>query len=545
MKDTIKEKVASAVLSAFGVDVDDILERASFEPPKKKEYGDVATNAAFLLAKTLKKPPIKIAEELAEILSNEKEFSKVEVAGNGFINFFLSPDFYAELLKKVVETDFFISNIGKGERVLIEYVSANPTGPLHVGHGRGAVVGDVLSRVMKLAGYSVEREFYINDAGRQIKLLGISIYYRIQELAGRKLVLPEDAYRGEYIIDIAKELILQYPEIVDMEEEKAIELAAEFGKKVLLEEIRKTLGRLKVEFDHWFSEKSLYTGGKVEEVLELLKEKGLIYEKDGALWLRTSQFGDDKDRVVKRSTGEYTYFASDIAYHYDKILRSYDRGIDIWGADHHGYIPRVKAAIEALGKPSDWLEVVLVQLVKLFKHGEEVKMSKRAGNFVTLDWLIDEVGVDAVRFFFLTKRHDTPLDFDIDLALSEKSENPVYYVQYAHARISSILDKAKEKGIEPSVEHLELLGEEEFDLILKCYGLKSTLEAVARKREPHLLPYYLIDLASAFHRYYNKNRVVDADNPELSSARLYLVNGVRKTIRSGLNILNVNAPGRM
>ncbi|WP_456465732.1 arginine--tRNA ligase [Desulfurobacterium sp.] len=545
MKDTIKEKVASAVLSAFGVDVDDILERASFEPPKKKEYGDVATNAAFLLAKTLKKPPIKIAEELAEILSNEKEFSKVEVAGNGFINFFLSPDFYAELLKKVVETDFFISNIGKGERVLIEYVSANPTGPLHVGHGRGAVVGDVLSRVMKLAGYGVEREFYINDAGRQIKLLGISIYYRIQELAGRKLVLPEDAYRGEYIIDIAKELILQYPEIVDMEEEKAIELAAEFGKKVLLEEIRKTLGRLKVEFDHWFSEKSLYTGGKVEEVLELLKEKGLIYEKDGALWLRTSQFGDDKDRVVKRSTGEYTYFASDIAYHYDKILRGYDRGIDIWGADHHGYIPRVKAAIEALGKPSDWLEVVLVQLVKLFKHGEEVKMSKRAGNFVTLDWLIDEVGVDAVRFFFLTKRHDTPLDFDIDLALSEKSENPVYYVQYAHARISSILDKAKEKGIEPSVEHLELLGEEEFDLILKCYGLKSTLEAVARKREPHLLPYYLIDLASAFHRYYNKNRVVDADNPELSSARLYLVNGVRKTIRSGLNILNVNAPGRM
>ncbi|WP_456426547.1 arginine--tRNA ligase [Desulfurobacterium sp.] len=545
MKDTIKEKVASAVLSAFGVDVDDILERASFEPPKKKEYGDVATNAAFLLAKTLKKPPIKIAEELAEILSNEKEFSKVEVAGNGFINFFLSPDFYAELLKKVVETDFFISNIGKGERVLIEYVSANPTGPLHVGHGRGAVVGDVLSRVMKLAGYSVEREFYINDAGRQIKLLGISIYYRIQELAGRKLVLPEDAYRGEYIIDIAKELILQYPEIVDMEEEKAIELAAEFGKKVLLEEIRKTLGRLKVEFDHWFSEKSLYTGGKVEEVLELLKEKGLIYEKDGALWLRTSQFGDDKDRVVKRSTGEYTYFASDIAYHYDKILRGYDRGIDIWGADHHGYIPRVKAAIEALGKPSDWLEVVLVQLVKLFKHGEEVKMSKRAGNFVTLDWLIDEVGVDAVRFFFLTKRHDTPLDFDIDLALSEKSENPVYYVQYAHARISSILDKAKEKGIEPSVEHLELLGEEEFDLILKCYGLKSTLEAVARKREPHLLPYYLIDLASAFHRYYNKNRVVDADNPELSSARLYLVSGVRKTIRSGLNILNVNAPGRM
>ncbi|WP_456396439.1 arginine--tRNA ligase [Desulfurobacterium sp.] len=545
MKDTIKEKVTSAVRSVYGVDVSDAIEKASFEPPKRKDFGDVATNAAFVLAKVFKKPPIEIAKSIAERLSEEKEFSKVEVAGSGFINFFLSPKFYEELLRRIVETDFYVSNIGKGEKVLVEYVSANPTGPLHVGHGRGAVVGDVLSRVMSLTGYNVDREFYINDAGRQIKLLGLSIYYRIQELAGRNLTLPDDAYRGEYIVEIAKELMLMYPEIIDMEEEKAIELAAEFGKKILLEEIRKTLKRLKVEFDSWFSEKNLYNEGKVEKVLQFLKEKELVYEKDGALWLKTSQFGDDKDRVVKRSTGEYTYFASDIAYHYDKILRGYDKGIDIWGADHHGYIPRVKAAIEALGKPGDWLEVVLIQLVKLFRHGEEVKMSKRAGNFVTLDWLIEEVGVDAVRFFFLTKRHDTPLDFDIDLALSEKSENPVYYVQYAHARISSILDKAKEEGIEPSTEHLGLLGEEEFELILKCYGLKSTLESVARKREPHLLPYYLIELASAFHKYYNKNRVVDTDNLELSSARLYLVSGVKKTIRSGLNILNVNAPGRM
>ncbi|WP_457568723.1 arginine--tRNA ligase [Desulfurobacterium sp.] len=545
MKDAIKEKVAAAVRSSFGIEADSVLEKASFEPPRKKEYGDVATNAAFLLSKVLRKPPLEIAGEIVRELSKEKAFSKVEVAGNGFINFFLSPEFYANLLEKVVESDFFVSNVGKGERVLIEYVSANPTGPLHVGHGRGAVVGDVLATIMELTGYKVEREFYVNDAGRQVRLLGLSIYYRIQELAGRKLSLPEDAYRGEYIIDVARELMLQYPEIVDMEEEKAIEVAAEYGKKVLLKEIRETLKRLKVEFDNWFSEKSLYTSGKIEKVLGILQEKGFLYEKDGAVWLKTTLFGDDKDRVVKRSTGEYTYFASDIAYHYDKILRGYDRGIDVWGADHHGYIPRVKAAIKALGKDSDWLEVVLIQLVKLFKRGEEVKMSKRAGNFVTLDWLIDEVGVDAVRFFFLTKRHDTPLDFDIDLALSEKSENPVYYVQYAHARISSILDKAEKEGIKPSKERMELLGKEEFELILKCYGLKSVLEAAARKREPHLLTYYLIELASAFHKYYNKNRIVDSDNPEVSSARLYLVSGVRKTIRAGLNILNVNAPGRM
>ena len=544
MKETIKRKVQTALRDIYGKEFE-ILDRASFEPPKNKEFGDVATNIAFFLAKDLKKSPKNIAQEVAAKLSENPEFSKVEVAGGGFINLFLSKDFYVELLKKIIKTDFFLSDIGKGKRVLLEFVSANPTGPLHVGHGRGAVVGDVLAKIMKIAGYDVDKEFYINDAGRQIKLLGVSIYYRIQELAGRKLTLPEDAYRGEYIVEIARELMLSHPELIDMEEDKAVEIVADYAKEILLKEIKETLLKLRVEFDNWYSEKRLYDSEKVEKVLKILRDKGFIYEEKGALWLKTTQFGDDKDRVVKRSNGEYTYFASDIAYHYDKIERRYDKGIDIWGADHHGYIPRVKAAIEALGKPADWLEVILIQLVKLFKHGKEVKMSKRAGNFVTLEWLFDEVGVDAVRFFFLTKRHDTPLDFDIDLAVSEKSENPVYYVQYAHARISSILDKATEEGLSPSEENVGLIANDEFELIIKCLGLKTTIENAALKREPHLLPYYLMELASAFHKYYNKNRIVDKEQPELSSARLYVAEAVKKTLKEGLNILNINAPRRM
>lgn len=546
MKELVKEKVESAIREIYGEELVGVVERASFEKPKKKEYGDFATNVAFLLAKELRQKPFFIANELLGKLKSMEEFEKVEVAGGGFINFFFSQNFYVEILKKVLHEDFYLSNTGKGERVLLEYVSANPTGPLHVGHGRGAVVGDVLYRVMKLTGYKPEREFYINDAGRQIKLLGVSIYARIKELLGEEYPFPEDGYRGEYIVEVAKKLLELKPNILSLPEEEAVEIAAQFGKEELLKEIQKDLKDLKVEFDSWFSEKSLYEKGEVERVLKLLEEKGLIYEKEGALWLKTTLFGDDKDRVVRRSNGEYTYFASDIAYHYNKIERGYDRAIDIWGADHHGYIPRVKAAIQALGKDPDWLEVVLIQLVKLFKNGEEVKMSKRAGNFVTLRWLMDEVGVDAVRFFFLLKRHDTPLDFDIDLALSTKNENPVYYVQYAHARLCSILDKAKERGFSPSEEKLELLSsEEERELIAGCYSLKYELELVAERREPHRLTYYLIDLASKLHRFYNKHRVIDEENKELSMARLALIEAVRKTINLGLDILNVAAPRRM
>ncbi len=546
MKELVREKVEEVVSEVYGDDAAQVVEGASFEKPKRKEFGDLATNVAFLLAKVLRQSPVSIAQELVKKLSAFPQFERVEVAGGGFINFTFNTTFYGELLKEVVEEDFFVSEVGKGERVLLEYVSANPTGPLHVGHGRGAVVGDVLSRVMKITGYRVEREFYINDAGRQIYLLGLSIYLRARELKGESVELPEDAYRGDYIVEVARELLKVKPDLLELPEEEAIKVAAEFGKEVLLERIREDLKELRVEFDNWFSEKSLYERGEVEEVLNILKEKGLIYEKEGALWLKTTLFGDDKDRVVRRSNGEYTYFASDIAYHYDKIKRDYDRAIDVWGADHHGYIKRVKAAVEALGKSPNWLEVILIQLVKLFRGGQEVKMSKRKGDFITLRWLMDEVGVDAVRFFFLLKRHDTPLDFDIDLALSTKSENPVYYVQYAYARLCSILDKAKEEGFRPSKENLELLkSQEERELITRCYLLRYELEAVARKREPHRLTYYLMELASALHRFYNKHRVIDPENPQLTGARLYLVEGVRKTIGTGLGILNVKAPRRM
>ncbi len=543
MKEIIKEKVKEAV-KELNIETD-FLEKATFEKPKREEYGDFATNVAFILAKYLKEKPTSIASRLSSILSKFPEFEKVEVV-NGFINFFLSKDFYIKLLKKILMEDFYISNIGSGEKILLEYVSANPTGPLHIGHGRGAVVGDVLYKIMSLTGFKPDREFYINDAGRQIKLLGESIYARMMELSGKDYQFPEDGYKGDYIINIAKELLSEKPEILELEEEKAIETASSYGREKLLKRIKEDLEMLKVSFDTWFSEKKLYENGKVEEVITLLREKGLVYEKEGALWLRTTTYGDDKDRVLRRSNGEYTYFASDIAYHYDKIARGYERAIDIWGADHHGYIGRMKAAVQALGKPENWLEVILIQLVKLYQGGKEVKMSKRSGSFITLRELIEEVGADAVRFFFLLKRHDTPLDFDLDLALSKKSENPVYYVQYAHARLCSIIDKAKERNIEPDFERIEMIStKDEFKLISECYRLRSELQSAALKREPHRLTYYLMDLSSAFHKFYNKHRVLDRENKALSSARLLLVEAVRKTIKAGLNILNVSTPRRM
>lgn len=544
MKEFVKEKVSSAVKNLFNIE--EVVEKASFEKPKRKEYGDFATNVAFLLSKSLKKNPREIAEKIADELKSLPEFETVEVAGAGFINFKFSQTFYSNLLKEVKETEFYKSNFGKGQKVLLEYVSANPTGPLHVGHGRGAVVGDVIYNAMKLTGFKPEREFYINDAGRQIKLLGISILYRIKELLGEKVELPEDAYRGEYIKELAEKLLKEKPEIKEMEEEEAIKVAAEFGKNEMLKEIKDDLKTLRVEFDNWFSEKTLHEKGMIEKAIETLKDKGLIYEKEGALWFKSTAFGDDKDRVVKRSNGEYTYFAADIAYHLNKIERGYDKAVNVWGADHHGYVKRVKAAIEAFGKDPNWLEVVLIQLVKLFKNGQEVKMSKRAGNFVTLRWLMEEVGADAVRFFFLLKRHDTPLDFDIDLALSQKSENPVYYVQYAHARLCSILDKAEEKGLKPSDENLHLLSsEEEKELITACYSLRYELQHVAERMEPHRLTYYLIELASKLHKFYNKHKVIDESNKTLSEARLYLISAVKKTVAKGLEIINVNAPRRM
>jgi len=583
MKELVREKILTVLKEIYNTRV----ENFKVEKPKDEAHGDLATNVAFLLAKELKKPPVKIAEELAEFLSKDSTFKSVE-AVKGFINFRLSEDFLKEEFKKVLikKEEYFKEDLGKGLKVQLEYVSANPTGPLHLGHGRGAVVGDTLARLFKFFNFNVTREYYINDAGRQVYLLGVSILYRyLEECPERdeetfkeiKEIFEQDGYRGEYIKEVAqrlKSLIreeLCNPKIANLKEireriiekegvelyytkkyepKDVIDLLSNYGLDLMMKEIKEDLSLMDVEFDVWFSERSLYDEGEVERLLKVLEEKGYIYEKDGALWLKTSLFGDDKDRVVRRSDGTYTYFASDIAYHYNKFKRGFERVIDVWGADHHGYIPRVKAALKMLEIPEDWLEILLVQMVKLFREGKEVKMSKRAGTFVTLRELLEEVGKDAVRFIFLTKRSDTPLDFDVEKAKEKSSENPVYYVQYAHARIWGILREFKERykkelSIQELLEFVNYLKEEpEIKLIKKILFFKDELVDITLKREPHLLTYYLIDLAGDFHHYYNHHRILGMEEKVMFS-RLALVTGIKEVIRLGLELMGVSAPERM
>ena len=582
MKELVREKVGKALKELYGLEKKDF----KIEKPKEESLGDLATNVAFLLAKELKKPPIKIAEELAKELKKEPTFKSVE-AVKGFINFRFSFNFLKEEFKKLLSQgeDYFKENLGNGIKVQVEYVSANPTGPLHLGHGRGAVVGDTLSRLLKFFNYNVTREYYINDAGRQVYLLGVSILYRYLENCPKKdeklfkeikETFEKDGYRGEYIKELAsrvksligeklcegknveelRELIISREKEVELSYLKkykpadAVELCALYGLDLMLKEIKEDLSLMGIEFDVWFSERSLYDEGLVEELIKLLKEKGYVYEKEGALWLKTTAFGDDKDRVIRRSDGTYTYFASDIAYHYNKFKRGFNKVINVWGADHHGYIPRVKAAIEMLGIKKDWLEILLVQMVKLFKDGEEVKMSKRAGTFVTLRELLDEVGADAVRFIFLTKRSDTPLDFDVNKAKEKSSENPVYYVQYAHARIAGILREFKERykkevNKEELINYVDYLSEEaEERLIKKLLFVKDELIDIVQRREPHLLTYYLIDLAGDFHRYYNHHRILGMEEKVMLS-RLALALGVKEVIKLLLGLMGVSAPERM
>ncbi len=584
MKEVVEKALKKALKELYGLE--ELPEKARIEKPKEENLGDLATNVAFLLAKDLRKNPNQIAQELSERLSREEIFREVK-ALKGFINFFFSGDFLKEEFKKLLlgGEEYFKENLGKGLKVQVEFVSANPTGPLHLGHGRGAVVGDTLSRLLKFFGFSVVREYYINDAGRQVYLLGVSVLYRYMELCGCtdsplfgeiKKLFEEDGYRGEYVKEIAqrlKELVgdaLCEPEpdlsavrkvLIEREEiplhytkkyepRDAVELCSSYGLDLMMREIKEDLRLMGIEFDVWYSERSLHERGLVEELLELLRERGYLYEKDGALWLKTSEFGDDKDRVVRRSDGTYTYFASDIAYHYDKFRRGFEKVIDVWGADHHGYIPRVKAALKMLGIGEDWLEVLLVQMVKLYRGGKEVKMSKRAGTFVSLRELVDEVGADAVRFVFLTKRSDTPLDFDVDLVKEKSSENPVFYVQYAHARISGIFREYGQRyGNPPSEEELagwvsHLKEEAEERLLKKALFFKDELIDITLKREPHMLTYYLIDLAGAFHNYYNHHRILGMEK-EVMLSRLALVKGIQRVIRLGLSLMGVSAPDRM
>ncbi|MBA4548082.1 arginine--tRNA ligase [Thermoactinomyces intermedius] len=549
-KEKLKQELKQAVMQA-GLAEEKEIPEILLEVPREKEHGDWATNLAMQLTKVARRNPREIAAKIVEHLDKEKNhIEKIEIAGPGFINFFLDRSFLVDVLDEIdrQKEKYGYSPAGKNEKVNVEFCSANPTGSLHLGHARGSAVGDALCNLLEAAGYDVTREYYINDAGNQIHMLALSLEARYLEQLGQPVSFPENGYRGQDIIDLAKELVEQEGDrLLKIDREERIQKLREYGKKRLLDKIREDLARYRVKFDVWFSETSLYESGAVEETLKALKERGYTYEKDGALWLKSTEFGDDKDRVLIKKDGSYTYLTPDIAYHRNKFHRGFDRLINVWGADHHGYIARMKAALASLGYNPDQLEIVITQMVKLYQNGELVKMSKRTGKAVTLVDLMEEVGTDAARYFFVMRSPDTHLDFDMDLAVSKSNENPVYYVQYAHARMMSVFRQAEAKGITPSRdrEDLKLLREEqEYDLLEKLGSFPGEIASSAVQLAPHKLVRYLYELASDFHRYYNAHRVI-SDDVNLSRARLALLQGIAQVIRNGLNLIAVDAPEQM
>jgi arginyl-tRNA synthetase len=526
------------------------------EIPKNPDHGHFATNLALVLTPSQKKRPREIAQIIMGHFKGTDDFiEKVEMAGPGFINFRIKDQEWYKLLLDIVslQNAYGSSQIGAKEKIMIEFVSANPTGPLHLGQGRGAALGDTLCRILAFTGYDVFREYYINDAGQQVRLLGESIYARFKQLMDPAHPFPENGYQGDYINELAKAISGQ-TDLSALSPDQAVQYCSSQGMERMLVEIKRDLAEFRVSYDNWYRESTLIHTGLLEETLQMIRAKGGLYEKEGALWIRTSAFGDDKDRVLRKADGQYTYFATDIAYHMDKWRRGFQRVVNIWGADHHGYVDRMQAAMQTSGPGAEWLIVLLLQLVKLWKGGQEIKMSKRAGQYVTLKELMDEVGVDAARFVFLTKHHDSSLDFDIDLVKRQDADNPVYYVQYAHARICSIFRKAEEEGlntgsaIESSLSRLEL--EDEKALIRFLADFPVLLESIALHFEAHRLTYYLTELAAMFHRYFNlgnkepQARIITADK-ELSLARLCLAEAVRVVLCNGLTLLGSNAPERM
>ena len=552
----VKEKLAGAIARAAASAVSDgalpqgALPEVFLEVPPEKSFGDYATNFAMQAARTLKANPRKIAEAVVGRI----EFpwlDRAEIAGPGFINFYLKPDWLHELLQEILDAGAAYGNTQAGgrQKIQIEFVSANPTGPLHVGHGRGAAFGSALANLMSAAGYDIQKEFYINDAGNQIDNLAASVEARYLELLGQTVEFPEDGYHGKDIIDTAQRIIDNSGSrylLVSPAERR------EIFKQVALEEklsaLKEDLESFGVTFDVWFSERSLFADDAVAAACAQLREKGFAYDKDGAFWLRSTAFGDDKDRVIIRDNGVPTYFASDIAYHDNKFRRGFAKVINIWGADHHGYIPRMKAAMAALGYDPERLEVLILQMVSLYQGGELVKMSKRTGQGVTLSELIEEVGRDAARYFFIMRSLDSQLDFDLDLAKSHSNENPVYYVQYAHARIASIFRQMAEAGVafdsSAKADLSCLTSAWELDLIRKIGDYPEEIAAAARDRAPHRIARYAHELAGLFHSFYNGCRVLGVE-PELTTARLALVTASQRVLRHSLGILGVDAPEKM
>jgi len=519
---------------------------------KDPGHGDYASNIAMILASQVKKNPREIAKILLEgIEDRDGVLQKVEIAGPGFLNFFVREGGLTTLLKAVERQGdrYGSSDLGKGRRVQVEFVSANPTGPLHIGHARGAVVGDVVANILAAVGYQVFREYYINDAGNQMDNLGKSVLLRYRELLGETAEFPEGCYRGDYIRDLASELLKRDGQRhLVQDAAKVIPLFTDYAAGAILEGIKEDLRSFGVVFDLYFSERELYRDEGVEKLLRDLEEKGFIYREGEALWFRTTAFGDEKDRVVVRQNGAPTYFAADISYHRNKFLRGFETVIDIWGADHHGYIPRMSAAVQALGHEKEALKVILVQLVNLLRDGKPAAMSTRSGEFVTLREVVDEVGRDAARYNFLMRRSDSHLDFDLELAKRQSNENPVYYVQYAHARICSILRMVAERGIAaPAVGEADaslLRLPEEIELIKAITRFPEVVEGAARTLEPHRLTFYLNDLAALFHSYYKRNKVISEDGA-LTGARLFLVRSVLTVLKNALKMLGVSTPEKM
>ena len=524
------------------------------EPPKQREFGDLATNVAMLWAQRAKKPPRVIAELILKNIEDPQGLlARKEIAGPGFLNFTFSSQFYYQRLSELAEGKEGSVDIGRGRKVQVEFASVNPTGPLHVGHGRVAVTGDVLARLHQAVGFDVEREYYVNDAGKQMENLGRSLYMRYQELLGIPSEFPVDGYPGDYVKELAQKVKdANGSRFTEVPQDTAIEFFTQYGGDALLQAIRKQLEDFGIHFDSFFSEKRLREKDEVAETIEFLRSRGLIYSQDGAEWFKSTGFGDDKDRAVIKSDGELTYFAGDIAYHRNKFERKFDKLINVWGADHHGYVARLKSAMQGLGYDPTILQVVLVQMVQLTRGGEPVRMGKRTGEFVSLEEVLQEVGRDAARFFFLMRKSDSHLDFDLDLAKRQSSDNPVFYVQYAHARVASIFEQARKSGLldggvvrgnhPVALERLEL--GEELELIRQMVQFNDVLEDSVRELEPHRMVFYLLELAGEFHRYYNRFRVI-SDDLGLTHARLFLVQNVQTTIRRGLEILGVEAPLKM
>lgn len=554
IQESIRGKIVEAINQAVQTEQLNIETIPDFviEVPREKEHGDFAVNVAMLLARQARMAPGKIAAILVDIMeqNGDPQIERVEVAGAGFINFFLSKAWLYDIPGLIHQMgDRYGSNPNHQGKVQVEFVSANPTGNLHMGNARGGAIGDSLANILDRAGYQVEREYYVNDAGNQIEIFADSLEARYLQLTGHNVSFPENGYAGQDVIDTVKSIISKYgSDLGELSAEERRSLIVDYALEEKVAYIGNTLASFGISYDVWFHEKSLYESGEIDRVLSDLEEKGFVYESEGALWFKSTRFGDEKDEVVRRANGLPTYFAADIAYHRDKFARGFDWVINVWGADHHGHIARMKGAMEALGIEPDRLDVVLMQLVRLYRKGNLVRMSKRTGTTISLDELIEEVGKDAARFFFVMRSPDSHLDFDMELAKQQSQENPVYYVQYAHARICSIFRQAKAAGVLMSaVEEIDaslLIEEEEIELLRKLADFPEEIKISARTLAPHRIARYVMDLAGLFHSFYNHHRVLN-DNQSLQDARLLLMETTRITIKNALQILGVTAPEQM